>query len=376
MKNLVFLSYAHDDVDMVRKIYKGLKERKVNVWFDEEDLGPGKWKPQIRKIIPKCKYFMFCVSNASLRKVEDGAGFVEEELQYAYDIAMDQDEKEFIIIPVRLEDCERGDPRMSSYQQYDLFPDMEKGLDKLAGHLGRLSLSDAKVKDKRTENEKLIYGLEGKAAIAYYSGDYEIALTINELIFKLDLENYIARYNKGISLAALGKHNEAIEAYNKALEIKPDYHKAWNHKGLSLAALEKHNEAIEAYNSALEIKPDKYEAWNNRGLSLAALGKHNEAIEAYDKALEIKSDLHESWYNRGISLAALGKHNEAIEAYDKALEIKPDKYEAWNDKGNALAALVLKKHNEAIEAYDKALEIKPDYHEAWNNKGVHFILQL
>ncbi len=80
-RELTFLSYAHDDLDRVRKVYEGLKKRKVDVWFDKVDLVTGRWKPQIEKKIPKCRYFIFCVSEASLKKTEEGTGFIEEELQ-------------------------------------------------------------------------------------------------------------------------------------------------------------------------------------------------------------------------------------------------------------------------------------------------------
>jgi hypothetical protein len=51
-RDRVFLSYAHEDLDTVRSIYSGLKQRKLNVWFDKVDLGPGRWKPAIKGIIP------------------------------------------------------------------------------------------------------------------------------------------------------------------------------------------------------------------------------------------------------------------------------------------------------------------------------------
>ena len=43
-RDRVFLSYAHEDLDTVRRIYSGLKERQLNVWFDKVDFGPGRWK--------------------------------------------------------------------------------------------------------------------------------------------------------------------------------------------------------------------------------------------------------------------------------------------------------------------------------------------
>jgi len=63
-RQFVFLSYAREDLDQVRKIYEGLKKRELKVWFDEADYATGKWKPQIMKAISHSRYAVFCLSNA------------------------------------------------------------------------------------------------------------------------------------------------------------------------------------------------------------------------------------------------------------------------------------------------------------------------
>jgi Flp pilus assembly protein TadD len=168
------------------------------------------------------------------------------------------------------------------------------------------------------------------------------------------------------------QYAKAIASYDKALEIKPDKHDAWNNRGIALGNLGRLSEAIASYDKALEIKPDKHEAWNNRGSALDDLGRLSEAIASYDKALEIKPDKHEAWYNRGYALGNLGRLSEAIASYDKALEIKPDLHEAWYNRGYALGNLG--RLSEAIASYDKALEIKPDLHEAFYNKACSYAL--
>jgi tetratricopeptide (TPR) repeat protein len=60
--------------------------------------------------------------------------------------------------------------------------------------------------------------------------------------------------------------------------------KAWYNKGIALDNINRHDEAIEAYNKAIDIKPGYYEAWYNKWLSLAIVGRHDEALEAYEKA--------------------------------------------------------------------------------------------
>ena len=69
----------------------------------------------------------------------------------------------------------------------------------------------------------------------------------------------------GIALPRANKLEEAIEAYKKALAIKPDYADAYNNMGNALQEQGKLEEAIEAYRKALSIKPDYAEALLQHG---------------------------------------------------------------------------------------------------------------
>ena len=120
-RDMIFLSYASEDLDWAKKISKELRKRNLKVWFDKKDLKTGKWKPQILKAINRSRYFIICISVAALRKVGDKPGFQDEELNRAYEIAMAQSDTQFAIVPVRIEDCPRGDTRLTSFQQYDLY---------------------------------------------------------------------------------------------------------------------------------------------------------------------------------------------------------------------------------------------------------------
>ena len=205
----------------------------------------------------------------------------------------------------------------------------------------------------------------------------------------------------GIIYKGLGKLDESIEAFTKALAIKPDFAEAYNNKGNTLIKQDKLDESIEAFTKALEIKPEFAEAYNNMGNALQKQGKLHKSIEAFTKALAIKPGYAEAFYNMGNALQEQGKLEKAIKAYNEVLAIKPNYADAYNNMGNALKdqgkleeaieahnkALAIKPNNakaynnignalkdqskleEAVEAYNKALTIKPDYDEAYYNMG-------
>jgi 2-polyprenyl-3-methyl-5-hydroxy-6-metoxy-1,4-benzoquinol methylase/TolA-binding protein len=153
----------------------------------------------------------------------------------------------------------------------------------------------------------------------------------------------------GNALKEQGKLEETIEAYNKALAIKPDYADAYYNMGNTLKEQGKMEEAIEAYNKAISLKPDYADAYSNMGNVLKGQGKLKEAIEAYNKALAIKPDNAEAYNNMGNALKDQGKLEEAIEDYKKALAIKPDYADAFYNMGNALQRVVFRKPSPSFQ---------------------------
>ena len=258
----VFLSYAHEDLDKVKEVYEGMKKRGLNVWFDKVHMKPGTWKTQIEKAITRSRFFVICLSNAALMKTGDEEpGFQDKELNRAYNIAQDQSDQDFTIVPLRLEDCGRGDIRLSSFQQYDLFNDFETGLNMLAVHLGGHSLSDAKATDERTEDEKIVDRLMGKADVAYYAADYDKALKVLNSILVLEPCNTEALNNLGLVWHKKAQYDKAIEYFEKVL--KSD---------------------IKTFG---EDHPDVASRLNNLGGAWYAKGEYDKAIEYYEKALSV-----------------------------------------------------------------------------------------
>ena len=172
------------------------------------------------------------------------------------------------------------------------------------------------------------------------------------------INGLIALYNQG-------KLQETLVQVEALASQFPNVPFTLNLLGAVNAGLGRLEQAVASYTKALQIKPDYAEAHNNLGTALSVLGKPGEAVASYDKALQIKSDYAEAHNNLGNALKALGKPEEAVASYNKALQIKPDFADAHNNLGNALNDLG--KPEEAIDSYNKALQIKPGHAEAHRN---------
>jgi tetratricopeptide (TPR) repeat protein len=176
------------------------------------------------------------------------------------------------------------------------------------------------------------------------------------------------QYSCGLALANVGRFREAIEHYQQAVELKPDYAQPHNNWGNALLNLNQPEQAIEHFRQALEISPQYAHAHNNLGFVLASLGRVEEAIEHYREAIRIRPDFAGAYSNQGLALASSDRPEEAIECYKTSLRLKPDYPEAQYNWGCALAAL--NRFPEAISHYDQALRIRPAYAEVHYNWGV------
>jgi tetratricopeptide (TPR) repeat protein len=140
----------------------------------------------------------------------------------------------------------------------------------------------------------------------------------------------------------------------------------WYTKGLDLYFDHKYDEAIKAFDKAIEIDPQSSTLWDAKGLALDKLNKHDEAIKSYDKAIEINSHDSKTWNNKGEALSRLNKDNEAIQAFDKAIEIDPKNSLAWKNKVEVL--VYLNKFDEVKQTYKKATEINPQHSMVWSDE--------
>jgi Flp pilus assembly protein TadD len=142
----------------------------------------------------------------------------------------------------------------------------------------------------------------------------------------------------GVALAALGKTPEAIEEYNKSLELNPDSSRTHNNLGSALAQEGRFDEAMVQIRKAVELNPDGGVEHINLGHLLDATGHRQEAIQELKKGIELapkNSDGHNMY---GVILALEGKLDEAIGQLQQATELAPRSSECRSNLARALSA--------------------------------------
>jgi hypothetical protein len=113
----VFLCHASADKPKVHELYRYLKKRGIQPWLDTEDLIPGQtWQTEIPKALNSSDAILICLTKNSV----DKEGYVQKEIRFALDKALEMPEGRIFLIPVKLEDCEVPH-RLSEYQWVNLF---------------------------------------------------------------------------------------------------------------------------------------------------------------------------------------------------------------------------------------------------------------
>jgi tetratricopeptide (TPR) repeat protein len=337
-KNIVFISYADEDVQHAARLYEILETAGLKPWMKNRSLLAGQNKNiEIRKAIENSKYFIALFSSTSVEE----RGYIQKELKFALDVLDKLPEGKVFILPIKLDKCEIPYETLRDIESADLFPNWNQGLDKI---LRSLNVDEQKIKNVQDS----------------------INLSPSSLHVSEDVNSISILIKKGRTMIRHNKYVEAVNSFDKALAIDPKNTKALNGKGDALRHLQRYDDANYVFDRAIAIDATVADVLKNKGLVLLDLDKFRKAIEYFDKALAIDPEHPRALRGKGAALSKLGNHSEALEYFDKALAIDPYYVGALINKGAALSKLG--NHSEALEYFDKALAIDPDNFDALNDK--------
>jgi len=169
---------------------------------------------------------------------------------------------------------------------------------------------------------------------------------------------FAPRHMLGLLQAQQGRLAEAETMIAGALKINPRDAGALVNYGNVLNLLGRFDEAVSSYDRALAIRPDA-DTLNNRGNALQALGRRAESLASFEKASTLQPRNLQALYKRGVLLAELGRIDEAMASYDRVLALAPDHVEALNNRGY-LWWLNKRRYAPAISDLERTLALAPD----------------
>ena len=169
----------------------------------------------------------------------------------------------------------------------------------------------------------------------------------------------------GLVYAHMGKIDEAITEYKKALAINPNFAEAYYNLGNAYSAKGQTEESIAAYKRALAIDPNLVEALNNLGLVYEDKGMLDDAILEYQKALTINHEYSKAAANLSAAYSKKGSFDDSLSSYQKVLATNPSDAKAYFNLG--MLYTTKDRVEEAIFHFRQAITINPNYINAYNN---------
>lgn len=169
-----------------------------------------------------------------------------------------------------------------------------------------------------------------------------------------DYETFLRHAHR---LAKEGKFSEAVAAYTKALEFKPDSEQAFYNRGFVQMKLGNLDKAIEDFTKALTLKPASFEALFQRGVAYAQKDNFQGAFSDLNQALKLNRRSSLAYYHRGKILAQKQKWEAAIIDFSTSIDLKPT-LEALLDRAGAYEAA--QQVEAALSDYEQFLRVGGD----------------
>tara|TARA_E500000331_G_scaffold211172_1_gene202428 strand:+ start:115 stop:2655 length:2541 start_codon:yes stop_codon:yes gene_type:complete len=212
--------------------------------------------------------------------------------------------------------------------------------------------------------------------IAYYSLglikesqglDYQ-AIEFFEKVLEINPKSYDACIGIANNSLSINEIDYAIDLYNKAIQIDGKKAIAYSGRGNAKSQLDDFEGAISDYSKAIEIDPSLLVPYFNRGNLKSDIDDNEGAISDYSKAIEIDSNHENSYFNRALCKDKLEDNDGYIEDLNIVIELNP-----LNERALCLRGSY--KHDntddwdEAVEDLKKAIEIDPEFAQAYFNLG-------
>lgn len=135
-----------------------------------------------------------------------------------------------------------------------------------------------------------------------------------------------------------GHYPAAIALFDRAIVADATLAAAYVNRGNSLFALQRFDDAVQSHRYALALSPDLMSARINLSSALQAVGRIDEAVFELERALEYEAESPETYNNLGNLYKEQGRLQDALACYSNALRLNPMSPQAAS---NRLAALKL-----------------------------------
>jgi len=142
-------------------------------------------------------------------------------------------------------------------------------------------------------------------------------------------------YDKGFEQIQAGKFEEAINFFDKSIELNPDVYISWFNRGIAKTRLGLYQDALPDFEQTIKLKPEYKNGYLNRGTAKKHLENYSGAIADYNLAIKLDSNYADAFYNRALVYEILNKKDSSCTDFYKAKQlgssVPKNKLEICND---------------------------------------------
>ena len=162
---------------------------------------------------------------------------------------------------------------------------------------------------------------------------------------------------RGDSYLNAGDPRNAVLAYERANEVRPDYPSLSRARALAYMTLGQHDKAAAELRRSLALKPGQAHVMVQLGVTLLQGGDIDGATSAFREAITVNPWDPIGYANLGVALLRRSEVRSSIDALEKALSLDPSLADANFMLANAYAAL--RQPKQAADALERGLEFAP-----------------
>jgi len=207
-----------------------------------------------------------------------------------------------------------------------------------------------------------------KSAAQIRSSEPATALAELESLVAGDPGNPVFRTSLARLARHLGRYDQALELYRRAITDAPQDPDAWQDLAATFYEAGKTPESADAAGQALALDPSRPEALTLLALAEVSAGKAQLAWGHFTRVLELDPRNAKAHANRGNLLRAQGELAAAETEYRRALEVAPELVDAFNGLGTLMVET--DRPQEAIALFERALSLEENFEEARLNLGI------
>jgi tetratricopeptide (TPR) repeat protein len=134
--------------------------------------------------------------------------------------------------------------------------------------------------------------------------EHQKAIELFTIVLKTDPKNADALSQRAVCYLNLEKYDLSMFDMNQAIEFDPDYSYRYSCRAYLKARMRDHIGAVEDYQKAVELDPEDHVAYNNLGLAQEQLGYAQASKRSFNKSDELngikpKNEIPKSFLNEG-----------------------------------------------------------------------------